>query len=70
MLLDLDNPSRVIATSREPLWEPEADYEQAGFVPRVVFPTGLVVRDRTVQLYYGASDTFVAMVELPIAELV
>ncbi|MEX0936854.1 MAG: glycoside hydrolase family 130 protein [Pirellulales bacterium] len=70
MLLDLDDPARVMATSREPLWEPEADYEQAGFVPRVIFPTGIVVRDQTVQLYYGASDTFVAMVELPIADLV
>lgn len=65
MLLDLEDPSRVIAWSRQPIWEPEAEYELSGFVPRVVFPTGIVARDDTVQLYYGAADTFTAVVEFP-----
>jgi predicted GH43/DUF377 family glycosyl hydrolase len=69
MLLDLEDPSRVMAFSRRPLWEPDAEYEISGFVPRVVFPTGLVVRDDTVQLYYGAADTSAAMAEFRLSEL-
>jgi predicted GH43/DUF377 family glycosyl hydrolase len=69
MLLDLEDPSRIVAFSRRPLWEPDAEYEIAGFVPRVVFPTGIVVRDDTAQLYYGAADTSTAMAEFRLSEL-
>jgi predicted GH43/DUF377 family glycosyl hydrolase len=65
MLLDLHDPSRIISHSRQPLWEPDTAYELFGFVPRVVFPTGIVPRDDILQLYYGAADTYTAMVELP-----
>ncbi len=69
MLLDLDAPGRVIAHSRQPLWEPEADYELAGFVPGVVFPTGAVARGGILQIYYGAADTYTAMVEMRLDSL-
>jgi predicted GH43/DUF377 family glycosyl hydrolase len=69
MLLDLNDPSRVIARSREPLWEPAADYELSGFVPRVVFPTGIVRRNETLQLYYGSADTATAMAEIRLADI-
>lgn len=70
MLLDLEDPSKVIAFSREPLWEPELPYELEGFVPGVVFPTGVVERPDRLQIYYGAADTATAMVELSTKELV
>lgn len=69
MLLDLEDPSRVIAQSRGPLWEPDADFELSGFVPRVVFPTGLIVRDDRVQIFYGASDTYTGVLEVELREL-
>lgn len=69
MLLDIDDPSQVITQTREPLWEPEAVYELSGFVPRVVFPTGIVVRSDTVQIYYGAADTYTAMTEFRIGDI-
>jgi predicted GH43/DUF377 family glycosyl hydrolase len=69
MLLDLENPSRIIGKSRSSLWEPSTDYELSGFVPRVVFPTGIVCREEVVQLYYGASDTYVAVAEFRAADL-
>ncbi|HEV58101.1 MAG TPA: glycosidase [Phycisphaerales bacterium] len=56
-LLDLDDPTRVLARSREPLMQPEADYEIRGFYGNVVFSCGAWVTDRgEVTLYYGASD--------------
>jgi predicted GH43/DUF377 family glycosyl hydrolase len=69
MLLDLENPSRVIARSAEPILAPTADFEQQGFVPNVVFPTGVVRRGDILQVFYGAADTCTGVVELSLAEL-
>jgi predicted GH43/DUF377 family glycosyl hydrolase len=69
MLLDLDDPARVTARSRDPILEPDASYELSGFVPQVVFPTGIVARDNIVQLFYGAADTCTALVEFHLNEL-
>lgn len=63
MLLDLDDPARVIGNTREPFMTPEFEFEKSGFVNNVVFPTGVVTRDDRVQIYYGAADTCVGLVE-------
>jgi len=57
MLLDLEDPYRVIARSPYPVMEPETAYELTGTVPGVVFPTGIFVVDGLVHVYYGAADT-------------
>lgn len=56
VLLDLDNPSRVIARSSKPVLSPEREYERIGDVNNVVFPEGAVVIDGTLHVYYGAAD--------------
>ena len=59
-LLDLEEPWRVLARSREPIMEPGAPYEMEGFFPNVIFQNGLVeLDDGTVDLYYGGADTTV-----------
>ena len=55
-LLDLEDPSRVIARCADPVLEPEAEFERLGDVNNVVFPEGAVVIDGTVHVYYGAAD--------------
>jgi predicted GH43/DUF377 family glycosyl hydrolase len=70
MLLDLDDPSRVIARGPAPVLQPDASYELSGFVPHVVFPTGIIARDNIVQLYYGAADTCTAMIAFRLCDLV
>jgi beta-1,4-mannooligosaccharide/beta-1,4-mannosyl-N-acetylglucosamine phosphorylase len=58
MLLDLDDPSKVIGLAREPLLAPEAAYELDGFRGSVIFPGGMVLEDSgEVKIYYGAADT-------------
>lgn len=59
MLLDLDDPTKVIGMSKEPLIAPEAVYEtDEGFRQHVIFPGGLIDEgDGSVKIYYGASDT-------------
>jgi beta-1,4-mannooligosaccharide/beta-1,4-mannosyl-N-acetylglucosamine phosphorylase len=63
MLLDLDQPWKVIASANQALLCPEADYELTGFVPGVCFPVGCLCDAKTGRLaiYYGAADTFSAL---------
>jgi predicted GH43/DUF377 family glycosyl hydrolase len=69
MLLDLENPARVIGRTTGALLVPEAPYDRYGFVPDVLFPTGIVQRDDMIVLFYGAADTFTAVVELSYGEI-
>jgi predicted GH43/DUF377 family glycosyl hydrolase len=69
VLLDLDDPSRVIGHSDGPIMGPEADFERHGFVPNVVFPTGVVEREDRLLVYYGAADANTGVVEFDRAEL-
>jgi len=64
LLLDRDQPNRVLARSTEPLMQPTAHFETSGFVPNVVFPTSLLCRDDELQVFYGAADTCVASTQL------
>lgn len=59
LLLDLDDPSRVIARSAEPLMEPLTGYERDGFFGEVVFTNGHVVHGDEITLYYGAADSVI-----------
>ena len=60
-LLDLKDPSKVIARSKKPLMHPEADYETQGFYGNVVFSCGAIAKDDgQVIIYYGASDEMTA----------
>jgi len=69
MLLDLDEPWKVLARSREPIMEPIAPYEQQGFFGHVVFTNGHVVDGDRLTLYYGASDTVVCGAHFSISEI-
>jgi beta-1,4-mannooligosaccharide/beta-1,4-mannosyl-N-acetylglucosamine phosphorylase len=59
MLLDLENPSKVIGLSQKPLLAPEAAYETSGgFRNDVIFPGGMILEPSgEVKIYYGSADT-------------
>lgn len=69
VLLDLNDPTRVIARSDAPILEPEADYETAGFFGNVVFSCGALVDGDVVKMYYGVADTSMACAELSLREI-
>jgi len=69
LLLDLEEPWKVIARSREPIMEPVADYERTGFFGNVVFTNGHLVDGDTVTIYYGASDSVICGARFSIAEI-
>lgn len=56
MLLDINNPSKIIACPEDPIFFPETDYELAGDVPNVTFTCGVVEKDDKYFVYYGGAD--------------
>jgi len=80
MLLDLEDPSKVIARGRFNILEPRELYETVGQVPNVIFPTGIIVDEydengfakpeSSVKLYYGAADTVIGLATSTIEELI
>ena len=66
LLLDGEDPSRVLVRSRDPILSPEAPYERSGFFAHVVFTCGVVPEGNTVRVYYGAADGVTATAELSI----
>jgi predicted GH43/DUF377 family glycosyl hydrolase len=69
LLLDLDDPQRIIGQLAEPLLVPAAD-EREGYVPNVVYTCGGMVHQGQLILPYGFSDVGVAIATTPIDELV
>jgi predicted GH43/DUF377 family glycosyl hydrolase len=69
LLLDLNDPSKVLARTVEPIMEPLADYEQTGFFGNVIFTNGHYVKGDTIHLYYGASDEVICGATLSINEV-
>lgn len=69
ILLEIDNPGKVIARSKEPIMEPVMDYEKTGFFGNVVFTNGHIVNGDTITIYYGASDEVICGAKLSIKEI-
>lgn len=69
LLLDLNDPSKVIARSDQPILKPEASYEVGGFFGNVVFSCGALVEGDVLKMYYGVADTSMACCELSLGEV-
>ena len=69
--MDLEDPSQIIARTREPIMVPTTHYELCGFFGNVVFTNGHIVEPDgdTVTVYYGASDEFVCGAEFSIKDI-
>lgn len=72
MLLDLEDPSKVIGLCKDPLIAPETDYETVdGFRTNVIFPGGMILEDDgEVKIYYGAADTVECLATAHVDDLI
>jgi len=61
MLLDLNNPTKILHRSPEPILEPTEVYENNGFKAGVVYVSGAVVKDGKLLIYYGAADSYIGV---------
>ncbi|MFN5310786.1 MAG: pesticidal protein Cry7Aa [Candidatus Kapaibacterium sp.] len=68
-LLDLANPQIEIARLPYPLFYPEEDWELKGEVNNVCFPTGTIIEDTNLYIYYGAADERIAVALVSLNEL-
>ena len=70
-LLDLNDPSKVIARCEDAILWPEEEYELKGRVDNVVFACNAIVEDdKTVKIYYGAADTCIGLATTTIDDLI
>lgn len=69
VLLDLTNPQKIIARTEDAILTPEKEYETSGNVPNVVFPSGALVKDNKLLVYYGAADTTCCLAQCPLTDL-
>ncbi|KMQ68976.1 pesticidal protein Cry7Aa [Chryseobacterium sp. FH2] len=68
-LLDLDDPEKEIARLPYPLFRPEEKWELKGEVNNVCFPTGSIIENDHLYIYYGAADKRIAVASVNISEL-
>ncbi len=61
VLLDLDDPTKMKERTKYPILSPEEGYETYGMVPDTIFPSGAMIKDDKIYIYYGATDTFCAL---------
>ena len=69
LLLDLEDPSRVLARTPDWIMQPEAEYEIDGYYRGCVFPCGKVLIGDTLFVYYGAADKYVCLATCRLSEL-
>lgn len=69
VLLDHDNPQKILARTEGTILAPEADYEQNGAVPGVVFPSGALLEGNSISLYYGAADTSLGQAKFSLQDM-
>ncbi|GIO41345.1 glycoside hydrolase family 130 protein [Paenibacillus apis] len=72
MLLDLEDPGKIVGMSHSPLIAPEASYETTGgFRNNVIFPGGMILEaSGEVKIYYGAADTWECLATAHVDDLV
>lgn len=68
VLLDLENPRKIIAKTNAPILTPEEYYERIGHVPNVIFPSGAMIKDDLIYLYYGAVDMTCSLVFISLTD--
>ena len=70
LLLDLDNPAKIVGKSDGPIMIPREDFEREGFVNNVIFPTAVIERGDELHVYYGAADQCIGVCGFKTAELI
>jgi len=69
VILDLNNPLKIIGRTLGPLLSPFEPYELLGHIPDVVFPTGAILKEDTLFIYYGAADTTTCIAHVNLNDL-
>ncbi len=69
VLLDKENPLDILGRTTEPILEPEEEYELNGYYNGCVFPTGNVIVDNNLLVYYGCADKHIGLATCELSQL-
>ncbi len=69
LLIDQNDPTKVIARMQHPIVEPREAYEVEGFFGSVVFCCGAIIKDDVLNIYYGAADKVMALATINLNEV-
>ncbi len=69
LLLDRNDPTRIIGRTPNPVLQPTEAYEKCGMYAGCVFPTGNVILGDTLYVYYGAADKYVGVATASVSQL-
>jgi predicted GH43/DUF377 family glycosyl hydrolase len=61
MILDNDDPTKILYRCSHPILEPAESYENEGAKSGVVYVCGAVIKDETLFVYYGGADSVVCV---------
>jgi predicted GH43/DUF377 family glycosyl hydrolase len=68
MLVDLQDPTKILSRSRTPVLEPEEWYENTGWKSGVVYACGAIVKEGVLFVYYGGADSVVCVATADLEE--
>ncbi|MFA5986586.1 MAG: hypothetical protein WC819_04550 [Parcubacteria group bacterium] len=68
LILDYQDPTKILFRTREPILEPQEPYENDGHKWGVIYSCGAVIKDDTLFVYYGGSDACVCVATAPIQQ--
>jgi predicted GH43/DUF377 family glycosyl hydrolase len=70
VILDRQNPEKVLYRSEDPFLEPQEEYECLGLVPNVVFSCGSVIKNDKILVSYGCADTVIGVSTFSMEEII
>ena len=70
VMMDLDDPRKILARTKDFIMEPDEAFELKGIYNGCVFPTGTVVKDGTLYIYYGCADVHIGLATADFDDLV
>jgi len=70
VLLDINNPLKGIGQTLGPFMLPQEDFELKGIAPNIIFPTGAILENEQIYVYYGAADNYCAISTVNLTELI
>ncbi len=69
LLMDRNDAHKILARTKGPILVPTESYELTGHISNIVFPSGAILEDRTLHIYYGASDTTACRASVDVNDL-
>lgn len=70
VMLDLEDPTKILGRTEGFIMEPEHWYEKEGFYEGCVFPTGNMIVGETLYVYYGGADKYIGVATCNVKKLV